>query len=260
MLRFLLLGLLATASAARAQTLAPTDTLPGHARLVRSLSTAMCEQLATQYRALDLSQLVPDSAQQLLVRLSYQALMTYPDEVERMVAASPTPDATGAGLVQAAHQQLAMQCPAARPLLARIGMQYAAQPTVVTSAERPLLSTVARSICQRLDAADAHQPFAKLTPGERVLAVNRATDAAMLAHRQQLTAFYQTDLSADPALRLKIGQLVLEQCPTYLLQVSRDVSAGRLPGPPLLNDAPSLDAPPLDQPTPAPPKRRPRKH
>lgn len=210
----------------------------GYHGLVRQLSTNMCERLASKYRGTNFDKLAPDSIQPLLSRLSYHALMAHADAVESLVAASPSGNAAGNRLVQDALLDLVEQCPPARPLLARAGMQQVGQAVDISDAERSLLRPVAQTICQRLDVAEAKQSFSSLTPTNRVLTVQVAVDKALQVHRAPLTSFYQSDPVTNQQLRLKLSQLVLKQCPRYLTLVSRDMATGNLANP-LANPADS---------------------
>jgi hypothetical protein len=222
------------ASPAIAQKLSPaSQPSASYHSLVRRLSTNMCERLASKYRNTDFDKLAPDSIQPTLARLSYHALMAHADAVEQLVATSANGNAAGNRLVQDALLDLVEQCPPARPLLARAGVQQAGQTSTISKAELEVLQPVAQTICQQLDAAEAKHPFSSLTPERRVLAMQLAVNKALQVHRASLTSFYHnySDPVANQQLRLKVGQLVLKQCPKYLTLLSRDVMAGDLANP-----------------------------
>lgn len=238
---FLLLGLLSTAGRVAAQA-APTDTLPGHARLVRSLSAALCADLSSS-QAPDLSQMPSAGVMQYAQSLFTTAMRRDSTHVLALFKAAATrgmqPTDVARLLGRDAMMSAARTCPAARPLAIRLaqteqGQQaIAAQQPKLPAAEQKVLQPIANDLCAVLNASNTRAPFARLTPAGRKQAFMGAVQQVFKPHTAALNRFYgpvkYAALLRNGQLDGRIASLMVSQgkCSEYLLLIGSDRLAER---------------------------------
>jgi hypothetical protein len=212
---------------------APADTVRGQARLTQQLSASLCTRLVAESQHATLTALTPTQGQVLMARLLLGAVA---DNATAMTAllerAGPTRSrALKHALTTAAILQLAEQCPIASTLLAHLNQQQASVP--IGDDERPTLLPLARLACRCLDTATVRQPFAQLSPTARAALAGEALRYAASRNQEALLAQYGPALAHDSTLSQQVGEkvalLMIEICPAYLLQLTRDHPAPAAP-------------------------------
>lgn len=238
---FLLLLLLALAGRVAAQSV-PTDTLPGHAQRVRSLSATLCAALSSP-QAPDLSKMSTAGVVQYAQGLFENAMRRDSTRVSALfeaAAARGIQPADAARLLgHDAMANVARTCPAARPLAIRLaqtepGQQaIAAQQPKLPLAEQNALQPVANDLCTALNAASAHAPFAQLTPAGRKQMFMSAVQKVFTTRTAALKRFYgpakYAALLRNGQLDSRIASLMVSQgkCSVYLLLIGSDRLAER---------------------------------
>ena len=205
---------------------APADTVRGQARLTQQLSNSLCTRLVSESQRTTLLALTPTQGQVLLTRLLLGAVA---DNATAMTAllerAGPARSRPlKRALTADALLRLAEQCPLASTLLAHLNQQQAS--VAVADDERPTLLPVARLACRCLDTAAVRQPFAQRSPAARAEVAGEAIRYAAQRNQEALLAQYGQALGSDNTLSQQVGEkvglLMLEICPAYLLQLNRD--------------------------------------
>ena len=241
-----LLSLWAAAGPARAAPLAPADTLPGHAHLVRTISASLCEQLAHD-RTTDVARLSSADAMAYAQRLFTTAMQS--DSV-RLLAMMTTANERGTAPAQVAQllghdamQLLTQNCPAARPLVVRLAQTeqgqraMAAQVPRLPPAEQKVLLPITAALCTELSAHQSAAAFARLSPAGRRQVFMTALHKAFKPQTAALLRYYGP-AKLDAQLRSgeldgKIGTLMPTRagCGQYLLLIGVDRMAGQVPKP-----------------------------
>lgn len=228
----LLLGLLLGQASAAA--VLPADTLKGQAQFVNRLSSTLCERLTAEGQKTDLSKLSAEDAQNLLTRLVGGVMGENFMELQTLLKQTSNSDEAqrqGGQLGEAMMLRLIEICPASHQLVAQLGLQSIGKKADLSVAERQTLMPVAESICQRFDADNAKQPYEKMTPVARRAAIEQAMSGVMMDKAQDLQDYYGEDTMQDEdkmhEIGTKIGLLVLEKCPRYLLLIGRDEQANK---------------------------------
>ena len=222
--------LLGAAGPGRASAL-PADTLRGQAHFVRHLSTSMCQHMATEMQGKEAGKLSADECQALFGKLVLSSMADNLSEFQTVLkqAKSVDADALGQQMGEQAVIQLMQACPAARPVIIRMGMLSSGLTEGVEPAERSVLLPIVQSICQRLDEENAKQPLEKRTPAQRSELMETEMQGALLAKSSDLTGYYGDEALEDSKLSEQIGQkigiLMAEQCPSYLLMAAQDAEA-----------------------------------
>ena len=223
--------------ATHANSLTPTDTLPGHARLVRALSATLCTELSSP-QAPDLNKLPSAGVMQYAQGLFVTAMQRDSAQVlallEKAAAQGIQPAEAARQLGHDAMVAVAKNCPAARPLALRLaqtepGQQaLAAQKAKLPPAEQKALQPVANALCATLNASNARAPFAKLTAAGRKQVLMRSIQKAFKPNTAALTRFYGP-ARLDALLRSgefdgRVASLMLGQnmCTEYILLVGSD--------------------------------------
>lgn len=215
--------------AARLGTAAPTpaDTVKGQAQFVRQLSASLCEHLTAESQKTDLSKLSADETQQLFSKLMLGALADHMDAFQAVLKQlGPNTQGKAEALGQDAVLQLVDNCPPARTFLAQMGLKASQKDINIAPAERPVLLPVAQAICHRLDEENAKQAFSKMTPEARAAKMESAMQTIVMTNAQELADYYGEDTVDNQQqmkeIGTKIGLLVFEQCPSYIMLVGRD--------------------------------------
>jgi len=224
-------GLLTTLAAHAAP--APADTVPGQARFTHRMSAGMCDRLAQEGQKTDLSKLTGPESEALLKRVLLGAMGDSFTEFSVLMEKAPggTAGDLGRAIGEQAVIEMVQRCPSAAPLVAKVGSMRTGTAIEVAPAERPTLLAIAQAACKQLDAENAKQPFDKLTPAQRGAVLQRVLGGAFLSSSNELTAQYGEGVMEDRAKGEEIGKkialLMLEACPTYILQAGQDELARR---------------------------------
>lgn len=215
---------------ARAAAL-PIDTVAGQAHFTHVLSAGMCTRLAQEGQKADLAKLTGAESEALLKRLMLGAMGDNFTEFSALMekAGQGKASALGGAIGEQAVLEMAQRCPGAGPLIAKIGSSHMSGNLEMSATERSVLLPITQAACQRLDAENAKQPFAKLTPAQRSAQIEQVLGSTLLSSTQALTEQYGDDAMEDPAQGEEIGKkvalLMLEVCPNYILEVGRDEMA-----------------------------------
>lgn len=228
------LSLLAFASPAKA-SIAPVDTVAGHASLVHKLSQALCNRLSSDHTT-KFATLTSAQAMQLTQQLFTEAMQHDSVAVlammEKGVQQNMSPQQVGQLLGKDVVISLGQNCPASLPLITRLmqteqGQQTLAaqQAAAMSAAEKKVLQPLAAALCTQLALGDAKVPFASLSPSQREQTFRAALQKAFKQNTSQLLAYYgQAQL--DKKLRsgeldTKIGLLAPSQgsCGQYIILV-----------------------------------------
>jgi len=229
-MKHLLLTLLCALALAPAARALPADTLQGQAQLVRQLSASLCERLAAENQKSELGKLPEADAQALFNQAIVGAMSDNMAAFKTLL--KQVPDAKQeeqAGQIgQQAVFKLVENCPVARSFVAQLGFNASKQQANITPAERPVLTPVAQRICKRLDEENAKQPFDKRAPSARSQTMEQIMETVITANSQELTDYYGEDALSDEAqmreIGTKIGLVVVEQCPSYLILMGLDAA------------------------------------
>jgi len=140
----------------------------------------------------------------------------------------------GQQLGRDAMVQLSKNCPAALPLILKLGQTDQAKQAAMASlpaasaAEKKVLQPLANNLCARLSAADAKAPLLKRTAAERENLLVTAIQQEIKASRPGLLRYYSAAQLADkPALEeiiKKVCGLMVAQdtCASYLTLMGVD--------------------------------------
>lgn len=252
----LVAGLLAAPAAHAAM---PADTVAGQARFTHRLSAGMCDRLAQESQKTDLSKLTGPESEALLKRVLLGAMGDNFTEFSGLMEKAPGSAANlGRAIGEQAVLEMVQRCPSAGPLVARVGGLHSGASLEITPAERPTLLAIAQAACRQLDAENAKQSFDKRTPAQRSDLLKQVLGSAFLKSSAELTAQYGDEVMADKAQGEEIGKkialLMLEACPSYILQAGQDELARRRqaaatpapttrPAPPTAKKAPTKKVP-----------------
>lgn len=240
----LLLAILVLSARGIAQASAPlpADTLPGHARLVRTISATLCAELSSP-QAPDLDQLSPPAALQYAQKLFASALRRDSVQLHAMMKhAAPqgqSPTDVARLLGRDALLAAATTCPAAQTLAARlvqagpVRQALAVRQPPLPPAEEQALLPVASALCHELQARNARAPFGKLTPAERQRVYMEAVQKSFRPQTAALNRFYGP-AKLDALLRSgefdgRVARLMASRglCTEYLVLIGTDRPAPR---------------------------------
>lgn len=211
--------------------------MPGHQRLVRTISTSLCAQLAAD-RTTDVAHLPAADVLAYTQRLFMTAMQADSVHLLAILTAATErgmqPAEVGRQLGQDAMIETVKNCAAARPLALRLaqteqGQQaMAAQMPKLNPAEEKVLQPITAALCAELTARNAQKPFASLTPAGRQQVFMAALHKAFKPHTAVLLRYYGS-ARLDAQLRSgeldgKIGSLMPQhgQCGQYLLLIGND--------------------------------------
>lgn len=227
-------ALLALASPAKA-SIAPADTVAGHAHLVRKLSQALCTKLTNDHTT-KFTALTSAQAMQLTQNLFTEALQHDSVAVLAMMQKGAqqnlSPQQIGQLLGKDVVISLGQNCLASLPLITQLmqteqGQQTLAaqQALAMSAAEKKVLQPLAAALCAQLALGDAKVPFASLSAGQRQQAVMAALQKAFKQNTPQLLRYYG-EAQLDKKLRsgeldTKIGMLAPSQgaCAQYIMLI-----------------------------------------
>ncbi len=242
MKHFLLLvgfGFLAMGASAKAATSAaiPLDTVAGHAHLVRYVSTTLCNRLTNDHST-DFDKLTPPAAMALITKLFTEALQSDSVALLAIIAKAQKlgiePTQLGQQLGKDAIIQLSQDCPAALPLIVRLGQTEQVQQLASTRAttigelERKAIEPLATTICTLLAAANAKTPFLKLEPAQRRKLFEQLFEQEFARNRPQLLRYYSavqlTDEQSRRAIGEKMSYLMMQHpdCAQHLMIIGAD--------------------------------------
>jgi len=216
------------------------------------MSAGMCTRLAQESQKADLTKLTGAESEALLKRLMLGTMgdnfTEFSTLMEKMGAEKA--GVLGRAIGEQAVLEMTQQCPGAGALIAKIGASKLGGSAEMSATERSVLLPITQVACQRLDAANAKQPFSKLTPAQRGTQIEQAMSGALLSNTQALTEQYGDEAMEDQAQGMEIGKkvalLMLEVCPTYIMEVGRDEldRKRRADSAPAPKKAPAKAAPP----------------
>jgi len=236
--------LLLPGRAAQASAL-PLDTVAGQAHFTRLMSAGMCTRLAQESQKADLSKLTGAESEALLKRLMLGAMGDNFTEFNGLLEKAGKGQAAtlGRAIGEQAVVDMAQHCPNAGPLIAKIGSSHMPGNLEMSATERSVLLPITQAACKRLDAENAKQPFAKLTPAQRSAQIEQALSGALLSNAQALAEQYGDEVMEDQAQGEEIGKkvalLMLEVCPSYIMEIGRDEIARRQQATPAPKVAPA---------------------
>ncbi|QKG54149.1 hypothetical protein [Hymenobacter sp. BRD67] len=211
----------------------PADTVRGQARLTQQLSASLCTRLLAESQHTTFTALTPAQGQVLMARLLLGAVADNATALTALL--EPMGPTRGRALKHTltddAVLRMAQQCPLASTLIAHLSQQQAH--IAISDDERPTLLPVARLACRCLDTAAVRQPFAQLSLEARTALSGEAIRYAAQRNQEALLAQYGEALANDSTLSQQVGEkvtlLMLEICPAYLLQLTRDYPAPAAP-------------------------------
>lgn len=237
----LLIGLSFLTTAAGAKTAsaptAPLDTIAGHLHLVRRVSNSLCTQLTNDHTTA-FDKLTPAAAMQLTKELFTNALQK--DSVALMALMAEASKAglgsqqVGQQLGQDAIVELSKQCPAALPLLVKLGQSEQVQQVAATRAanigelEKKALQPMVSSICTQFAASNAKTPLLQLAPAQRRQLAEQLFEKAFATNRTSLLRYYSAAQLGDSQSRRAIGEkiayLMMQQpaCAQHLILLGAD--------------------------------------
>lgn len=233
----LLILLLSFKFEARATTLlAPPDSLPGQARLIKSLSAAMCSKAEEEEKKRPLRGLTPEEGKALFLQIMLASMSEHADQISSLMTANKISNpkkanAFGEVIGKEAVMRLAKECSASQPLIMQVGLAEVKDKPAITVEEKQALTPIADDICQRFDAEKAKPSFAQLTAQARSELMQQRMQGAVLKHLEELSDFYglKTVQSASEMEKIgvKIAFLMAEQCPDHLTQMGLDSSENK---------------------------------
>jgi hypothetical protein len=200
------------------------------------MSVGMCDRLAKESQKTDLTKLTAAESEALLKRLLLGAMgdnfLAFSALLEHSGTTSPAD--LGRAIGEQAVVEMVQRCPSAGPLLAKAGSAHMGAQIEITAAERPTLLAITQAACKRLDGENAKQPFSKLTSAQRSDLIKQTLSGTFLSNADELTAQYGEGIMGDKTrgeeIGKKIAMLMLEVCPTYIMQVGQDeLARKRLP-------------------------------
>jgi hypothetical protein len=209
----------------------PIDTVAGQAHLTHMISAGMCSRLAQESQKADLTKLTGAESEALLKRLMLGAVGDNFTEFSTLMEKAGQEENTKLGQAIGAQAvvEMVQRCPSAGPLMAKIGGSRLKGNFEMSATERSVLLPITQAACQRLDAENAKQPFSKLTAAQRSALVQQVLGATLLSNSQALTEQYGDEVMESQELGeeigKKVGLLMLELCPNYILEVGRDEMA-----------------------------------
>ena len=204
---------------------APTDTVAGHAQLVRVLSAGMCTRLQTESKDQYFDQLPKRELSRLLEDWTTSSLMEHEDIFDEAMqpVGKYRRDAYKWRLAREALLRMAETCAEARTFLVEVGWRNRHEKSFPGEEERAALLPATRLICQILDEENARQPFAQRPVAELRAAVQQATAKAMLAKTTELTAYYGNELFRSAEWTGLVGErlalVLFDTCPAYSVQL-----------------------------------------
>ncbi len=228
---FLLLASVGTTAAQ-----APADTVAGQGRFVRKLSAQLCQRIQDSARVRPLDQLTPEQADRMLQRLMLAGMSEQATDFVGMMQAAEKRNISnynmGRAIGIATVMRLSTECPSAMELIVRTSSaQKAAGADAkniisVSAEERAKLQPLADSACAELAAADARQPFKQLSVPAREQKMTQLMQTVMLRNMPVLLSIYTAEQLADEAemrrFGLKVANLMLTKCPSYLVMLGLD--------------------------------------
>lgn len=214
-----------------ASLVAPADTLPGQARLVKSLSATMCRKVEEEEKKSPLRNLTAEEGKNLFFKIMLASMSEHADQVSNLMTVNKISqpkkaNAFGEEVGKEAVMRLMKDCPASQTLIMQVGLTEVKNKPTITPEEKPVLTIVADDICKRLDAEKAKPSFIELTTAARTEVQQQCMQGAMLKHLEELSNFYglKTIQSATEMEKIgvKIALLMAEQCPGHLTQMGLD--------------------------------------
>lgn len=224
----LLVSSLGLGTAAQAAAPLAGDTLRGQRRFIQHVSATMCERLQNESQKRPLSSLSAVDFQSVLAATIESSIATHSEEMGTLMTANNVSNPRKAGELLGVDMILHLvgHCPAGQQLMVGVVQAQFGAKLSVTEAEKPVLLLIANDICQRLDVENATRPFSSRSQEERRTTMMTALQGGMLKHMEPLANLYGLDNIKNNKLMETVGQkialLILQQCPTYMLQFGID--------------------------------------
>jgi len=211
-------------------TTVAADTLKGQKHFVQQVSQTVCTKLAEEDKKQPLSKLSPADAQALLAEVLQSSMQEHIDEMSTLMSVNKVskPRKLGEAVGREVVMQMVKDCPISQPLLMSVGMAQLKNLPGITPEEKPVLTTVATEICQRLEAENTKAPLADRSAAERKQVVEAAMQGSVLKHMEALSNYYGFKAISNRAhmedVGRKIAILMSDQCPSYITQFGLDES------------------------------------
>lgn len=206
----------------------PADTIAGQARFVKLMSTSMCNRLGQESQKADLSTLSPTESEALLKKIMLGSMGDNFAEFSALLEKTSKGKAeiVGRDIGEQAVLELMKSCPKAAPLLAKAGSNHVSGGIEITPAERGVLLPITQDACQRLEAENAKQPLDQRTPAQRTAVLQQVMQGVFMSHSDALEQQYGEEVMQDASqaetVGKKMGLLMVELCPTCIMQAGRD--------------------------------------
>lgn len=224
----LLVSSLGLGTAAQAAAPLAGDTLRGQHRFIQHVSATMCERLQAEEQKRPLASLSAVDAHSILAATIESSILAHADEMSTLMAANKVSNAHKAGEALGVTMilRLVESCPAGQQLMVGVIQSQFGVKLPITEAERPVLQLVTQDVCQRLDAENATRAMSSRSQEERRTVIMTALQGGMLKNMEPLANLYGLDNMKNNKLMESVGQkialLIVQQCPTYMLQLGID--------------------------------------
>jgi hypothetical protein len=220
------LGLALRAPAQSISTASPPDTVAGHTQLLRAMSEGYCEKLQAASKRMNFKAMPTAESDKLIRKLTTELVLENRPQFLQMrkQVARPQRQLYFSLLGRDALLRMATTCPNAATLLTDLNYEGLTDKSPMSEAERAVLLPITEDVCQRISAENARQSLANRPIADTKLIIGTAIRESILAHTDGLNQYYGSDIMNDPQ-RLgnaseRMGLLMFERCPSYLLMLS----------------------------------------
>ncbi|QNH62550.1 hypothetical protein [Hymenobacter sediminicola] len=204
------------------------DTLKGQKLFIQHVSQSVCNKLNEEEKKKPLNKLSPEEGQALLTDVLQTSMQDHIDEMAAIMKANKVskPRKFGEMVGREVVVVLLQNCPLSQQLFASVGVSAMKDKPTIAPEEKPVLMLVSAEICQRLDTENAKSAISSRPKTERKQVIENAMQGAMLKHLEALSNYYglkqiQNNSHMETVGR-KIGLLLADQCPNYLMQMGLD--------------------------------------
>ncbi|UOQ98448.1 hypothetical protein MUN81_02925 [Hymenobacter sp. 5317J-9] len=238
---FLFLCLLLGGRHAAAQT-AAADTVPGQARFVSRVAASLCTRIQEEGRTTKFETLTSKQADDLLLRLMMTSMSDQSTEYAALLSAARrqklSSDKLGRAVGLEAVKKLSVSCPNSMSLFVRttsaqkeMGASGAKAFNDVSAEEKAVIQPIADSICVKLRAEDARQPFKQRTAAERTEVITTVMQGTIVKNMAPLMSIYSMEqISNKDSMRafgIKLASIMMTQCPSYIIMMGEDAKKGK---------------------------------
>jgi hypothetical protein len=227
----LIIGLLAATTGRASSLVAAGDTVPGHARAIRLLSSSLCTKLAQEEQRSPLAKLTTSQGKTLFTQLMVEAMGEHAEDLKPMFEQLQKKRGASEALGRDVVLRLAQDCPMAAQFVVQLGLNEVKNQVTLTEKEKGVIGIVTTDICQRLDKKNAETPLDGLPKAERTNLITTAMQGAMLAHFEELGDVYGAKNMRKKSELEEIGKKIAfqmaQQCPSYLVMLGVDGISGK---------------------------------